>query len=136
MQRVFDESAFCVRSQAPLRLGHDSDPEPDVAVVGGTVRDYLKAGHPQKALLVIEVADTTLSYDRGAKASLYASARIADYWIINLKQRQCEIRRKPVKDAAQRFGFRYSQVTILKAGDEIAPLAAKDNPITIASLLP
>jgi Uma2 family endonuclease len=57
-----------VRSQLPLALGDDSEPEPDIAVVEGTLHDYVHA-HPTTALLVIEVADSTLTFDRIRKAS-------------------------------------------------------------------
>src|SRR6266853_670905 len=84
------ESAFgpgyWVRTQGPINLGATSEPEPDIAVVAGKPRDY--RAHPNAALLVVEVSDTTLAYDRGRKASLYASASIADYWIVNLIDRQ------------------------------------------------
>jgi Uma2 family endonuclease len=136
MRRVFDESSFLVRVQAPLRAGRDSDPEPDVAVVKGTEEQFLKSGHPTKAAIVIEVSHDSLAYDRNVKASLYASAGIADYWIVNLLQRQCEVRRKPVRDARARFGWRYSHLTIAKSGDSIAPLAAKQTPVAVNELLP
>jgi Uma2 family endonuclease len=90
----------------------------------------------QSALLVIEVADSSLAFDRTVKASLYASAGVADYWIINLAQRQCEVHRKPVRSAKARFGWRYSQIAILKPRDSIAPLAAREKPISVADLLP
>src|SRR5947209_2506807 len=70
------EAAFgpgrVVRTQAPLNLGSSSEPEPDVSVVPGTVRDY--PDHPTTALLVVEVSETTLWLDRNRKAPLYASA--------------------------------------------------------------
>src|SRR3954468_9558284 len=70
---------FWVRMQMPLTLNDQSEPEPDVSVVPGGERDYMRgAGHPRGALLVVEVSDTTLSYDRERKASLYAAAGIED----------------------------------------------------------
>jgi Uma2 family endonuclease len=134
MRRLFHESAHCVRSQAPLRLGHDSEPEPDVAVVQGTIEDYLKSGHPTTALLIIEVAQSSLDFDRGDKASLYASAGVADYWIVNLIDGQLEVHRNPIVDANARFGHRYGTVIILKPGEFIAPLAATDKSVAVADL--
>jgi len=136
MRRAFPGSRSHVRVQMPLRTGNDSEPEPDVAVVKGSVRDASKTEHPTTALIVIEVADDSLKRDRNIKADLYAAAGIADYWILNLPQRQCEVRRKPVRDAKRWFGFRYSQVAVFKAGESIAPLAAKSQPIAVADLLP
>jgi Uma2 family endonuclease len=136
MRRTFDECRYWVRVQAPLRAGHDSDPEPDVAVIRGTEEQYLKSGHPTKALIVIEVSHDSLNRDRKIKADLCASAGIGDYWIINLRQRQVEVHRKPVRDSKRKFGWRYSEVAVLRAEDSIAPLAAKGTLIAIRDLLP
>src|SRR5262249_60590944 len=72
-----------VRTQLPLAMGDDSEPEPDIAVVRGSIRDYREA-HPDSALMVIEVSAATLAFDRQVKGSLYARERVAEYWIINL----------------------------------------------------
>jgi Uma2 family endonuclease len=137
MRKVFGEADDCVRTQSPLRVGRNSDPEPDVAVLKGNVRDYINTtGHPSNPLIVIEVSVSSLDYDPNDKASLYASGGITDYWILNVDDCQLELHREPVKDAAQRFGHRYSNVTILKSGDLIAPLAAKNSPVPVADLLP
>lgn len=69
-------------SNYPLVVGDDSEPEPDLAIVPGTPRDY--PDHPTSALLVVEVSDTTLALDRGQKRRLYAAAGITDYWVLNL----------------------------------------------------
>src|SRR5690349_19571305 len=66
-------SGYVVRCQLPLDLGQVLEPEPDVAVVVGTHWQYLTA-HPTSALLIVEVSDTTLAYDRDEKGSLYARA--------------------------------------------------------------
>jgi len=136
LRRIFPEPQYWVRTQAPLRLGHASDPEPDIAVVKGPLEKYLKSGHPKRALLVVEVALLSLGFDRGGKASLYASAGIADYWVINLPQGQIEVHRKPIRDPKQRFGFRYSQIAIFDKGDTVSPLASKKNKIAVADMLP
>jgi Uma2 family endonuclease len=80
--------------------------------------------------LVIEVAESTLSYDRGAKASLYAGAGIQDYWIVNLVDRQLEVHRSPT--AAGKYG----EPRKLRALEEIAPLAAPQTTIAVNDLLP
>src|SRR5207244_2898413 len=76
---------YHVRPQLPLILDDGSEPEPDVAVVVGTRRDY-GAESPRVAhvRLVVEVADTTLRFDRGRKQRAYARAGILEYWILNL----------------------------------------------------
>jgi Uma2 family endonuclease len=136
LRRIFREPEFSIRAQFPLRLGRSSDPEPDVAVVKGPDTAYLEAGHPQTALLVVEVSFDTIRYDRGVKGSLYASAGIADYWIINLPKRQCEVHRKPVRDAKTKFGWRYGEIAILEPRDSVTPLAAKRKSIKVADMLP
>jgi Uma2 family endonuclease len=126
---------YSVRVQMPLSLGEDSDPEPDIAIVAGAPRDYLNA-HPSTALLVIEVASSSLSYDRTLKASLYASKGIEDYWILNLIDRQLEVRRNPRPDASQPYGFGYADITILTETDSVSPLAASQATVAVIDLLP
>jgi Uma2 family endonuclease len=125
---------FWVRPQSPITLGSRSEPEPDLAVVPGKPRDY--SSHPTSALLVVEVSDSSLAYDRKEKASLYAEAGITDYWIINVVNSQLEVCRDPMPDPLQTFGFGYSSRIILHSGDAIAPLAAPNSPIAVADLLP
>lgn len=123
-----------VRVQMPLNLGTHSDPQPDIAVVRGTPRDY--ADHPTTALLVVEVSDTSLRYDRGRKASLYAKAGLAEYWIVDVANSQLEIYRQPKADQQQAFGFGYADKTILTSSDVARPLAAAQAQIKVADLLP
>jgi Uma2 family endonuclease len=134
--RVVFGPGHWVRLQMPLHLSRRSAPEPDLAAVIGTPRDYLTTDHPRTALLVVEISDTTLSYDRNRKASLYARAGIADYWIVNLVDRQLEIRRNPIPDPTARYRFRYADVTVLSPADQATPLAAPHARITVADLLP
>ena len=122
---------FWVRNQAPLELGLESDPEPDVSVVAGGRLDY--RSHPTTALLVIEASDSTLAYDRFEKASLYAKAGIPDYWILDLEQRRLLVYRDP---APVPEGAAYRTQLAFKAGDTIAPLAKPDAVIAVAELLP
>ena len=70
--------------------------EPDFAVVRGTVRDFAKE-RPSSALLIIEVSDSTLLYDRTTKSRIYARAFVPEYWILNLNERVLEVRLTPVK---------------------------------------
>jgi Uma2 family endonuclease len=125
---------YWVRTQGPLHLLKRSAPVPDVSVVAGSIRDY--SDHPTSALLLVEVSGSTLSYDRGPKGSLYAKAGIADYWIVNLKVRQLEIRRRPVRDRGQLYGFRYADVQTLLPTDYATPLAAPQARVAVADLLP
>ncbi len=97
-----------VRTQLPLALGDDSEPEPDIAVVRGSIRDYRDA-HPQSAVLIIEVADSTLAFDRHVKGSLYARAGVSEYWIINLVDSVVEMYREPIQDSSARFRWSYAR---------------------------
>ena len=90
---------WLVRSQGPLALTDDSEPEPDVALTRGARRDY-RDEHPSRPALVIEVAESSLALDREYKGSLYARAGIADYWILNLVDRVLEVYREPREDPA------------------------------------
>ncbi len=126
---------YWVRAQGSLDLSPHGIPSPDLAVVPGS---HHGAGRTivKSALLVVEVSDTTLSYDRYHKMSLYAAGGIADYWIVNLVQSQLEVYRDPVADSTQLFGFRYGNRTILDPVDAVSPLAAPQARITVADLLP
>lgn len=130
-------SDFVIRVQAPLRLDDGNDPEPDIAVVRGHKRDF-RQSHPTTAALVIEISDSTLNYDRGVKASIYARAAIADYWIVNVQHERLEIYRAPIEDPTAPFGWNYSEIKVLLSGASIAPLHAPDQSISIAvsDLLP
>jgi Uma2 family endonuclease len=122
-----------VRMQLPLAMGDDSEPEPDIAVVRGSIRDYLDA-HPQSALLIVEVSESTLAFDRHVKDSLYARERIPEYWIINLVDSVVEIYRDPVQDPSARFGWSYSRSERFTRTDSIAP--SFGSAIAVADLLP
>jgi len=127
--------AFWVRCQLPLRLREMSEPEPDLSVVEGCERDYVGRGHPTTALLALEVSETTLQYDRGDKAALYASAGIQDYCIVNLADRRVEVYRNPVPDGSAKFGFRYADCSVYSAQDRVKPLVAAGE-IAVVDLLP
>lgn len=127
LQKVFTQNCH-IRSQAPVSILESSEPEPDIAVVAGSARDYL-GSHPKTALLVVEVSDATLSIDRTRKSLIYAQAGIPEYWIVNLKARQLEVRRNPTAKG-------YSSTQTLSDQDEVSPLSAPDAKIKVADLLP
>ena len=126
---------WLVRSQGPIALTDDSEPEPDVAVTRGARRDYSRA-HPARPALVVEVAEASLSLDREHKGSLYARAGVADYWILNLVERVLEIYREPIQDPTTRFGWRYASLEIIAPGATAAPLAAPAARISVSDVLP
>ncbi|MBI3947104.1 MAG: Uma2 family endonuclease [Armatimonadetes bacterium] len=122
------------RAQAPLSLGMASEPQPDVAVVRGAWSDYLEA-HPTIAELVIEVAQTTLEFDRVRRGSLYAAARIPEYWIVNLEQDVLEVYRDPQPGPVAPFGASYGRMERLGRGAVISPLGAPGAVLPVESLL-
>ena len=129
-------TGYRFRAQLPLDLGQTTEPEPDFVVGVGVPLAATTTGHPTRALLVIEVSESTLRYDQGDKASLYARAGVWDYWIINLVDNQVEIYRDPVPDPAHLWGFRYASRVDLVPPAQVAPLALPGRTIAVADLLP
>ena len=127
LRRVFSRG-FYVRIQHPLAADDYSEPEPDVAVVKGAIRDYDK-GHPTSAVLVVEVSNESLRYDRTVKQRLYARCGIPEYWILALPEAHLEIYRNPVGD-------RYQSVTNHTADDKVALLSRPEAQIVVGDLLP
>jgi Uma2 family endonuclease len=113
---------WAVRIQAPLALDDESLPEPDVAVVEGSHADYQRA-HPRRAALVVEVAEASLAFDRGLKASLYASGGVRDYWIVNVVARELEVHRAPVVNPSAPCGWQFRSTERLTSSSAVALLA-------------
>ncbi len=124
-----------VRAQMPVALDDESEPEPDVAVCAGRPRDYL-AGHPSQPVLLVEVAEASLAFDREHKGSLYARAQVPDYWIVNLVDHVLEVHRDRTPSAGAPYDWRFSTLLRLGAADSISPLAAPHARIAVADLLP
>ena len=125
LRRAFG-AGWRFRSQSPLVLGQDLDPEPDFAVVAGTPRG--SAGHPTTADLVVEVADSSLDFDTNEKRLLYARAGIRDYWVVDINGRRLLVYRNP-----QAGDFTSQQV--FGPTDSVAALAAPAAAVRVADLL-
>jgi len=117
-----------IRVQMPLGLGPAAEPEPDVAVVRGSFRDY-RDHHPEHAVLIVEVADTTLTFDRSRKAEMYARHGVPEYWLLNLVDRQLEVFRQATVTG-------YVSQQIFAAGDAVSPLSTPQARLPVSSLLP
>ncbi len=98
-------SGWYLDSQEPitlpeLHLGAGNVPEPDAAIIRGDSEDYADR-HPiaDEVALVVEVSDSTLRDDRGLKKTIYAHARIPEYWIVNLIDQQLEVYQRPTGSA-------------------------------------
>jgi Uma2 family endonuclease len=121
-------SNHVVRGQLPLALSEDSQPEPDLAVVTGAIRDY-RDHHPTTALLIVEVANSSLLHDRRRKIPLYARHGIPETWLLNLVRRVLEVHRDPA-------GRVYQTRMVFRAGEAVSPLSRPEISIPIADLLP
>ena len=127
-------SGWLVRVQMPVALDDESAPEPDLALVPGTWADY-RTSHPARPALVVEVAESSLAFDRREKGSLYARAGVPDYWIVNLVDRVLEVYRDPVADPVAPYGWRYRTVERLSPPAVASPLALPSVRIPVSALL-
>ncbi len=118
--------------QMPLVVGPGTDPEPDIAVVAGSVRGT--TGHPTTAALVVEVADSSLNDDVTVKAEKYATAGILDYWVVDVDGRRLLVFRDPAPIPDGGAAYR-TKLTFAPPG-AVAPLAAPTSPVAVADLLP
>ena len=124
-----------IRTQMPIALDDESEPEPDVSVVPGTFRDYTH-GHPSRPALLVEVSDSSLSFDRRDKGSLYARARVPEYWIVNLVERVLEVYRESEPEPRAAYGWAYHHRERLEPDQHVAPMIAPGSQIRVADLLP
>jgi Uma2 family endonuclease len=132
LRRAFPEVAYTIRAQQEFEAVHDTAFEPDLCVVNGPVEAV--TDFPDAALLIVEIAESSLAYDRQTKAPLYAESGVADYWIVNIPDKVVEVYRAPQRDASGVWG--YAQMTPYKPGEPVAPLAKPDAPIDPTDLLP
>lgn len=132
LSRIFNLKAkgrWVVSTQDPLRLDDFSEPQPDVMLLKPSVDDY--TGHhpgPEDVFLLIEVADSTIDFDRDEKLPAYGKAGIPEVWIVNLNELTVEAYREPHFTG-------YSKKTILRAGDEARPMAFPDLAVSVEDLL-
>ncbi len=118
--KLFDERVI-VRGQDPIRLDNFSEPEPDVVLAKWDEKEYAE-NHPTPAdiLLVMEISDTTLAYDRDDKAQAYSRNGIQQYLLLNLKDETLEDYREPNADGyGAKRTFRSGDVFNLVAFPEI-----------------
>lgn len=125
---------WIVSVQSPVSLDDESQPEPDLAVVPGRPTDY-RHGHPTRPSLVVEIAESSVSFDRLAKGSLYARAQVQDYWIVNLIDRVLEVYRQPGADPSAPYGWSYRSVARLTPPAAITLLDPAAGPLAVADLL-
>ena len=129
LHRVFGDAAI-ISVQCPLRLDDYSEPEPDVALLRLREDEYLDS-HPGPAdvLVVMEVSDSTLDFDREVKSKRYAAAGIPEMWVLNLPG-DCLDRLDQPGPAG------YARHTVFRRGEKISPAALPDLEFAVADLLP
>jgi Uma2 family endonuclease len=103
-------------------------------VIPGSIKDY--TNHPTVAVLIVEVADTTLFYDTTTKAELYATAGVEDYWVLDLDGKKLEVFRDPVDLPAGLGASAYRTHFVLSATDTISPLAVPNSSVRVSEMLP
>lgn len=115
--------------QNPVHLTDISEPQPDITLLRPR-QDFYGEGHPtpEDVLLLVEVADSSIGFDRGTKFPLYARCGLPEAWLVDLVKRTLEVHREPGRDG-------YRKVGKLRAGDRIAPLAFPDFEIAVESIL-
>ncbi|NEO53982.1 MAG: Uma2 family endonuclease [Okeania sp. SIO3B5] len=119
-----------VWTQDPIRLNNYSEPEPDIALVMPPLKRYLDH-HPtaSEVYLILEIADTTLRIDTQKKAKTYSRSGIADYWVLDIVDRQLHVFRKPTETG-------YQNKIILSETENISLLVFPDVSVTVSQMLP
>ncbi len=124
-----------IRVQEPIVLPSNSEPEPDVVIARKKDDNYLSA-HPTAAdiILVIEISDSTLKYDRETKLPLYAEAGINHYWIVNLVDNHLEVYTNPFVDNQNNFGYKSKSIFLIN--ENIAIPKFNDVVLELANIFP
>lgn len=118
-----------IRVQDPIRLGHHSEPQPDISIVQRR-SDFYADGHPEPedVLLLIEVAESSLSYDRELKLPLYAQSGIPEVWVVALLPQTIEVYRSPHETG-------YRETKQLKQGDTLSAIHLPDLNLSVDDVL-
>jgi Uma2 family endonuclease len=118
-----------VRVQNPIVLSDDTEPQPDVTLLRRRP-DYYTSGlpGPDDVFLVVEIADTSLAYDRRVKMALYAGSGIVEYWLIDLNSETVAVYRDPGPEG-------YGTTRVARRGERLAPAAFPDRELTVEALL-
>lgn len=123
-----------VQGQLPIDVGgadaERNEPEPDVAVTSEPTTAYRdRHPGPDDLLLVAEVSDTTLRFDRSTKSALYARVGIREYWVVDIVGRQIVAHRRPTAEG-------YTEIVAYRTDESIATLACPDAEVRVSELLP
>ena len=122
--------AAVVAVQNPVIISNLSVPQPDLALLKSRGDDYATS-HPETSdvLLVVEVADTTLKFDLGRKATLYARCGIAELWVVDVNERAIHVFRRPTENG-------YGETFRARAGEKLACAALPVVNVDVAEIFP
>ena len=126
--RVSDQALLSV--QGPVRLGEDSEPQPDILLLRSRT-DFYESAHPEPddVLLLIEVSDTSTEYDREVKLPLYARYGIAEVWLVGLEAGTVEAFRSPTDRG-------YQEATQWERGQRLSSIAFPQLDVAVDDILP
>jgi Uma2 family endonuclease len=127
MKRLGDQAIVAV--QNPIEISEESEPQPDLTLLKSRP-DFYSAAHPKPSdiYLLVEVADTTASYDRRVKLPFYARAGITEVWLIDLEAQQVEVYREPSAQG-------YRQMQIVERGQSLKIQAFPDVTLNVDEIL-
>jgi Uma2 family endonuclease len=131
LRRIVGTEKFSFQLAGPYRLDERNDPEPDILVRYGGLDEQV--GIADNCALVVEVSDTTLSFDRKTKLPRYARSGVKEVWILNCVDRQLEVYRNPQSTG---WNFAYTEALVLKAGDFVKPLCSDGAQAPVAEMMP
>jgi Uma2 family endonuclease len=120
---------FMVSPQNPVWLDEMSEPEPDIVLVPWRRKAGESHPQPSDVFLIVEVADSSLRYDRRDKMRAYARVGIREFWILNLEENVMEVFRTPT-------GESYADTARVEAGETLSPLAFPDVALSIDEIIP
>jgi len=135
LNRAFPENRFWVRPQMTLHCG-ENVPEPDLAVIPDPPKPTKTVMKGDRAVLIIEVSDTTLEMDTLTKPEIYAGAKVPDYWVLDVNLRRLIVHREPTGSVGARMGPRYKSIVTYDDSARVAPLAAPKKFIRVSKMLP
>ncbi|MDQ6909343.1 MAG: Uma2 family endonuclease [Actinomycetota bacterium] len=121
-------SRVVVSVQNPVRLSDDSEPEPDVVLLNFRPEDYAAHPSPADVVLLVEVSDTTVAWDRSRKVPLYARAAIQEVWLVDLVAGAVEVYRQP-------DGETFGDVRVVGPEGRVAPATFPGAEISVGDLL-
>ena len=117
-----------VSIQNPLRISEYNEPEPDVVLSDLSKYDGTRHPRPEETILVVEVSDSTLKFDRDVKLALYAEADISEVWIVNLPNDIIEVHQKPSNGI-------YQLTEIFKQGDVLSSSVLPELKLEVSTIL-